>query len=331
MLLHMALGSRGGPGTRPRRERRTLAPVALLLAALLGASGAARQSSAPPDPFASLPAVLGSRMTVLVEPEDTLLDVAYRHRLGFEALARLNSGIDPWIPDPGTVVELPTRYVLPNADPAGLVINVPEMRLYDFTAGPEPEVFAIAIGDAFDPTLLGEYRVGAKRENPTWHVPKSILDERPDQTPVVPPGPDNPLGSRWMTIGSTTYGIHGTNVRWSIGRLATHGCIRLYEDEIQRLYERIPSGTRLQILYQPYKWGRDGATLHLEAHPDPYARAPDRLATALEQPRALGLVQHVDLGLVRRVVEEGRGVPVAVGQLPGPEPTGAIATSRPPS
>jgi L,D-transpeptidase ErfK/SrfK len=270
-------------------------------------------------------------MKVLVEPEDTLLDVAYRHRLGFEAVARLNPAVDAWIPDAGTVVELPTRYVLPNAERSGIVINVPEMRLYDFTQGPEPEVFAIAIGDAFDPTLLGEFRVGAKRTEPAWYVPKSILEERPGHPLVVPPGPDNPLGSRWMTIGSTSYGIHGTNVRWSIGRLATHGCIRLYEDEIQRLYERIPSGTKLQILYQPYKWGRDGTVLYLEAHPDPYERAPDRLAMALEQPRALGLVQHVDVALVRRVVDEARGVPVAVGRLPDPEATNPVATSRRPS
>jgi L,D-transpeptidase ErfK/SrfK len=326
MLLRMVSGSRaravpgrGGEGSR----------TSLLLAALL-VLGAGAEHNGVPDPFASLPPVLGAGLKVLVEPEDTLLDVAYRHRLGFEAVARLNPGIDPWIPDPGTVVELPTRYVLPNVDPSGLVINVPEMRLYDFTVGP-PEVFAIAIGDAYDPTLLGEFRVGAKRTNPTWYVPKSILEERPGQPPVVPPGPDNPLGSRWMTIGDTSYGIHGTNVRWSIGRQATHGCIRLYEDEIERLYDRIPTGTRLQLLYQPYKWGREGAILYLEAHPDPYERAADRLAVALEQPRALGLVQHVDVGLVRRVVDEARGVPVAVGQLPDPEATGAGVISRRPS
>ena len=322
------------PRTRsrpPRAAGRSGAAAPLFLAALLVGAGAAGESNETPDPFASLPPVLGASRTVLVEPEDTLLDVAYRHRLGFEAVARLNPGVDAWIPDPGTVVELPTRYVLPNAEPSGLVINVPEMRLYDFTVGPEPEIFAIAIGDAFDPTLLGEFRVGAKRTDPAWYVPKSILDERPGQPLVVPAGPDNPLGSRWMTIGNTTYGIHGTNVRWSIGRLATHGCVRLYEDEVQRLYERIPSGTPLQILYQPHKWGRAGATLYLEAHPDPYQRAPDPLAAALEQPRALGLVQHLDLGLVRRVVEEARGIPVAVGQLPGPDATGPVVTSRRPS
>jgi L,D-transpeptidase ErfK/SrfK len=319
------------PRTRslsPRPAGRRAAP---LLAAVLLVGAAAGESTEAPDPFASLPPVLGTPRKVLVEPEDTLLDVAYRHRLGFEAVARLNAGIDAWIPDPGTVVELPTRYVLPHAEPVGLVINVPEMRLYDFTVGAEPEVFAIAIGDAFDPTLLGAFRVGAKRTNPAWYVPKSILEERPGQPPVVPPGPDNPLGSRWMTIGATSYGIHGTNVRWSIGRLATHGCVRLYEDEIQRLYERIPTGTPLQILYQSHKWGRDGAVLYLEAHPDPYQRAPDPLAAALEQPRALGLVQHLDLARVRRVVEEARGVPVAVGQLPPPDATGPVVTSRRPS
>src|SRR5262249_30287977 len=146
----------------------------------------------------------------------------------------------------GTVVQLPTRYILPDADEKGIVINLPEMRLYDFTVKGLPEVFALAIGDEASPSLLGEFVVGAKRKNPAWYVPESIRAEKPELPPMVPPGPDNPLGSRFITIGHTTYGIHGTNVRWSIGREATHGCIRLYEDDIQRLFDRVREGTRIQ-------------------------------------------------------------------------------------
>jgi L,D-transpeptidase ErfK/SrfK len=288
--------------------------VAALLVAVLSAAGLAA------EPGAQLRPVVGRIPTDLVGEEDTLLDLAYRHRLGFQAVVRLNPEIDPWIPVPGTVARLPTRFVLPHADEAGLVVNVPEMRLYDFTVEDGPEVFAVAIGDQADPSILGDFEVGRKRVDPVWHVPASIRAERPSLPAEVPPGPDNPLGSRWITIGRTSYGIHGTNVRWSIGREATHGCLRLYDDEVQRLYERVRPGTRIQIVYQPYKWGRVGRQLHLEVHPDLYGLAPDRLR-AFELPRDLGLLGAIDLERAWSAIEQAQGVPVAVGTLPAPEPT----------
>jgi L,D-transpeptidase ErfK/SrfK len=260
--------------------------------------------------------LVGTARSTLIETDETLLDVAYRERLGFEAVARLNPDVDEWIPDAGTVVQLPTRLILPDAPPEGLVLNVPEMRLYDFRAGPEPEIFAAAVGDALDPTPLGEFRIGEKRVNPTWTVPESIRAEKPELPARVPPGPDNPLGSLWMTIGSSSYGIHGTNIRWSIGRMATHGCVRLYEDEMQRLFERTPSGTRLRILYQPYKWGALGDGLYLEVHPDLYARSSDPLADALALPRALGLLEAIDPVETAWALKQANGVPLRVGTLP---------------
>jgi L,D-transpeptidase ErfK/SrfK len=118
-----------------------------------------------------------------------------------------------------------------------------------------------------------------------------------------------------MTIGRTSYGIHGTNVRWSIGRTATHGCIRLYEDQIVRLFDRVPEGTRVQLVYAPFKWGSDGTRIYLEVHPDLYGKFPDRLAAALATPRALGLLDRIDLGRAWTLVDEARGVPTDVGHL----------------
>jgi L,D-transpeptidase ErfK/SrfK len=132
----------------------------------------------------------------------------------------------------------------------------------------------------------------------------------------VPPGPENPLGSRWMTVGHTSYGIHGTNVRWSIGRMATHGCIRLYEREMQRLFDATPSGTRIQIVYQPFKWGRQGSGIFLEAHPDLYGSLGDPWGGALERPTALGLLPFIDLVAVHRTLTRGQGTPVQVGTIP---------------
>ena len=212
-------------------------------------------------------------------------------------------------------MRLPTRYILPDADeegPRGEHPGDAPVRLHGQNG---PEVFALAVGDQSDRSILGEFRVGAKRENPAWRVPASIRAEKPELPAEVPAGPDNPLGSRWITIGKTSYGIHGTNVRWSIGREATHGCLRLYEDEIQRLFARVREGTRIQILYEPIKWGRDNDRIYLEAHPDLYGLQPDRLA-ALEVPRALGLLDALDLDAVLSTIEEARGIPVPVGTLP---------------
>ncbi len=332
-------GRRGRPlgaGNRRGQEEcsdaisKCVTPAAWLVGAL-GLFAAAGIAVAERDDAAALNSVVGSEQRVLATEGQTLLEIAAQHRVGFEPLTRLNPEIDPWIPDPGSIVRLPTRLILPMVDLAyhGLVINLPEMRLYDFTVDP-PEIFAVAIGDAMDPSLIGDFQIGAKRVDPAWHVPKSILEEKPQLPPVVPPGPDNPLGSRWMTIGSTSYGIHGTNRRWSIGRDVTHGCIRLYEADIQRLYERTPTGTPLKLIYQPFKWGVEGGRVFLEVHPDLYRRFPDRLATALSTPRALGLLDRVDVEQVWRVLEMERGVPVAVGTLAAPGPP-EPATSKPTS
>ncbi len=292
----------------PRRVGRR-APLWLLLPLAVAATSlrAAEPGRIPP--------LLGAETSVLVEPDDTLLDIAWRHRVGFEAVERLNPDVDPWIPPLGTVVRLPTRFVQPAVEPRGLVINVPEMRLYDFTGSAGPQVFAAAVGDAEDPTPIGVFRIGTKRIDPVWNVPESIRREKPHLPERVPPGPDNPLGDRWMTIGTSSYGIHGTNLRWSIGHAATHGCVRLYADEMRRLYDRIRPGTPLTIVYQPVKWGRYGATLYVEVHPDLYGRTPDLLGEALRLLGERGILAHVRTRALERAVREARGIPVEVGRL----------------
>ncbi len=298
-----------------------LAPALALLAA------------APERASDRIARVVGAPRSDLVEVGDTLLDVAFRHRLGFERITRMNPDVDPWIPEPGTVVHLPTEHVLPDGPERGLVVNVPEMQLYDFTRPGELEIFAVAIGDEMDPSLVGEFRIGRKRENPAWHVPKSILAEKPDLPPVVPPGPDNPLGDRWMTIGTTSYGIHGTNNRWSIGREATHGCLRLYNDDIARLYARTREGTPVRLVYQTVKLGQRDGSLWIEAHPDRYGRDPDRLARVLARLADLGAHVEFDADALRRAVDEARGEPVRIGRIRLEEaiPPEPGATSRPTS
>ncbi len=303
----------------PGHALRGLAAALLVLLRAGAVEGAPK--GVPP-----LAPIVGELQKTLVEPDDTLLDVAYRFRLGFDRVARLNPRVSVWIPNPGTVVELPTQHILPDAPHVGLVINVPEMQLYDFTRSDRIEVYAVAIGDEMDPSLIGSFRIGAKREHPTWTVPASIRAEKPELPAVVPPGSDNPLGDYWMTIGNTTYGVHGTNNPWSIGRMATHGCIRLYNDQMARLFARVKVGTTIRLMYQSVKLGRLGDGIYVEAHPDLYGREPDRAEAALQRLDALGLASAVDASRLRQAIADERGVPIRIGTVP-PEATRS-ATSR---
>ena len=283
-------------------------PALLLLAA-----------AAPSLP--ELPPVLGAESWEYTHEKDTLLDVAARSSVGIIPLMALNPDVDVWIPPPNTRVRLPTDYVLPDAPHEGLVINIPEMRLYDYTRDKSaPTVLAVAVGDITDPTPVQDTRVGQKRIDPVWTVPESIRAERPDLPAVVPAGPDNPLGDRWLTLGASSYGIHGTNNLWSIGREATHGCIRLYNADMRALFERTPTGTKVRVIYQPVKLGQRDGLLFLEVHPDNYDRDPDPLPALLARLIALEVTGVIDGSTmdeptIRRVVTEARGIPVRIGRL----------------
>ena len=265
--------------------------------------------------------VLGAESWEYTHKDDTLLDVAARAGVGFIPLAALNPGVDVWVPPENTKLRLPSDYVLPDTPHEGLVINVPEMRLYDYTQDPNsPTVLAVAVGDIGDPTPIAEFKVGNKRVDPVWTVPESIRAERPDLPAVVPAGPDNPLGDRWLTLGATSYGIHGTNNLWSIGREATHGCVRLYNSDMRALYDRIPVGTKVRIVYQRVKVGHRDGSVFVEAHGDPYDRDFDPLPAALARLVALDAIGLIDGGSVsesevRRTISESRGIPVRVGRL----------------
>lgn len=290
--------------------------VGLVAGLVTGRVAEARTEGAEDEPWRQLRPVRGRERTHVVEAGQTLHDVAWQYRLGYEALARLNPALDPWLLAPGTKVRLPTRYVLPVVEQTGLVVNLPEMRLFDFTRTGAIDVHAVAIGDPEDPTPIGRFTIGAKRKDPWWKVPAGIRARDPGLPPLVRPGEDNPLGSRWMTLGRSTYGLHGTNVRWSIGRGSTHGCVRLYEDVIVDLFERVPSGTPVTLIYETVKWGTNGKALFVEVHPDIYGRQPEPWPIALALPRRLGILDRIDLDRLKQAVEASAGVPVRVGELP---------------
>lgn len=226
----------------------------------------------PPDNVS----VIGEMRSVRALEEDTLSDIARRYGLGYQETVLANPGVDPWVPGEGTTIILPTQHVLPDAPREGVVVNIPEMRLYYYPLPKKGEArevitLAVSIGRMDWKTPLGVTRIIQKTANPTWYPPASVRiehAERGDILPkVVPPGPDNPLGKFSLRLDIPGYLIHSTNNPYGIGMRVTHGCIRLYPEDIQAFFDDVPVGTPVRLVNQPFKAGRRDGQLYFEAHP----------------------------------------------------------------
>lgn len=298
--------------------RRLLVGIAAVAAwsSLVHQAGAVSFRLPPPEEQ-----VVGALRTVLAEAEDTLLDIAYRQGFGFREIKRANPDLDPWLPAAGASVTLPDRYVLPAAPRQGIVVNIPEMRLYHYPAGAdEVEILPIGIGKTGWHIPEGLTEVSAKVPNPAWLVPASIRRERAERGEYlpaeVPPGPDNPLGAYALRLALPGYLIHGTNRKYGIGMRVSHGCIRLYPQDIERLFARVPVGAPVRVVDQPYKAGWHRKELYLEVHPPLVERSRDAGVTRMvaEIIRATGDTRHtVDWPAAMRALDEARGVPVRIG------------------
>jgi L,D-transpeptidase ErfK/SrfK len=217
--------------------------------------------------------VIGDVGVVRSVYEDTLLDIGRRYNLGYEEMRRANPEVDVWLPGEGTEVMLPTRFVLPRARRNGLVINIAEYRMYFFTQQNDQTIvatFPISIGRMDWGTPLGRSSIVTKVRNPAWYPPVSIREEWAADgrtlERIVPPGPDNPLGEYAMRLSIPGYLIHGTNRPAGVGMRVTHGCIRMYPEDIEWLYPKIPVDTPVEIVNQPVKLGWSGDELVLEVH-----------------------------------------------------------------
>jgi L,D-transpeptidase ErfK/SrfK len=221
--------------------------------------------------------VIGEIQFVETRYEDTLLEIGRRFGIGYEEIVKANPGIDPWVPGAGIRVTIPSRFILPDAPREGIVVNLPEHRLYYFPkvkAG-EPAVvqtYPVSVGKEDWTTPVGVTRVVDKRVRPTWYPPESVRAEHAAQgrflAKAVPPGPDNPLGEFAMRLGlpGGAYLIHGTNKPSGVGMPVTHGCIRMFPEDIEFVFEQVQVQTPVRILHQPSKMGWSGDTLFLEVH-----------------------------------------------------------------
>ncbi len=270
--------------------------------------------------------IIGSNEYYRVKEGETLLEIARLHDLGFIELVTANPGIDPWIPETGRTVLLPSEHILPNGPRQGIVINRPELRLYYFGDGTGPVVtYPIGVGRQGRETPLGSTSIAAKRANPTWTPPPSIRARRPELPATVPPGPENPLGLFAMNLGWQNYVIHGTNKPYGIGRRVSSGCIRLYPEDIERLFDTVKVGSPVMVIDQAVKLGWAGGELYIEAHPT--VAEGDELEekgwyTSTPVPGLKELILNaagrhavrIDWPAVARAEQAKRGIPVRITQ-----------------
>ena len=303
-------------------------PVARLAAAIAicGLTGIASAASfALDDPTNALIGIPASDTT---QADDTLLDVARRNGLGYEEIIRANPGVDIWLPGAGRELKLPTQRIIPDAERKGIVINLPEHRLYYFPkvkrGAPQVVItYPVSIGRMDWSTPIGVTRIAAKNRNPSWYPTKAVLDEHQandDPLPkVVPPGPDNPLGAFAMrlAIPGGAYLIHGTNKPAGVGMQVTHGCMRLYPEDIEALFPLVPINTQVRIVNDPVKLGWVGGELYMEAH-RPLDRMGDPQEPDLKILEGMLLKATADRpvainwGLATATLGEAQGIPVVV-------------------
>lgn len=274
--------------------------------------------------------LIGSLRTIRAQEEDTLSDIARAYGIGFQEIRLANPGVDSWLPGEGTEVLIPSRYVLPNAPRDGIVLNLAEMRLYYYpqhNAGEPPQVitYPVSIGRRDWSTPLGTTQVAKKVADPSWYPPESVRAEHEaegDPLPEsVPPGPNNPLGKYSLRLGISGYLIHGTNKPYGIGMRVTHGCVRLYPEDIELLFQQVPVGTPVHIVNQAYKIGWLAGLLFLEIHPvftsDENAQQEVELQPVLDA-LATEAAQHrrylVDWDKVEQMVKRPTGIPAVIAR-----------------
>ena len=327
----------------------TAALTCLLIAgcSLVGQLRHPAPPSAPPAPPAppALPApvanerfeldsaqdVVGVVQVVTAAKDDTLTDIARRFNVGYEEIVRANPKVDPWLPGEGREIVVPSQFILPDAPRTGLVINIAAMRIFYYPPvrrGERPVVLThpIGIGKVGWRTPEGVTKIVRRQQDPTWRVPVSVRKEHhengEDLDPVIGPGPENPLGKYAFYLQWPSYLIHGTNKPAGVGLRSSHGCIRLYPEDIAQFFAMVPLGTQVRVVNQPFVFGwRDGQLYMqpldvLEDDTREWAKAPRRLLSkslaATLQQQLKARQARVDWMLVSALARAPRGVPVPI-------------------
>ena len=275
--------------------------------------------------------VVGVVQVVAATKDDTLTDIARRFNVGYEEIVRANPKVDPWLPGEGREIVVPSQFILPDAPRTGLVINIAAMRIFYYPPvrrGERPVVLThpIGIGKVGWRTPQGVTKIVRRQQDPTWRVPVSVRKEHhengEDLDPVIGPGPDNPLGKYAFYLQWPSFLIHGTNKPAGVGLRSSHGCIRLYPEDIAQFFAMVPLGTQVRVVNQPFVFGwRDGQLYMqpfdvLEDDTREWAKAPRRLLSkslaATLQQQLKARQARVDWTLVSALARAPRGVPVPI-------------------
>jgi L,D-transpeptidase ErfK/SrfK len=268
--------------------------------------------------------VIGRLAFIRLEKGDTLPDIARHFSLGTNEISAANPGVDVWVPKDKERIMLPLNFILPDALRKGIVINLAAMRLFQFkgdSKSPAVSTYPVGVGTEERPSPMGDMYVARKTVRPTWHVPASIAaDHRKKGDPLpaeVLPGPLNPLGEYALYLSKASYLIHGTNKPASIGLRATNGCIRLYPENIKKLYENTPVNTPVRFVNQPYLIGQHDGLVYMEVH------APFEDSDAGEFDKMYAKLRNIekesgrtlDWSKVKKVLAEARGIPVPIFEI----------------
>ncbi|EIX1532413.1 L,D-transpeptidase [Cronobacter sakazakii] len=296
-----------------------------LLVAAFAVVGFCKSASAVTYPLPTDGSRLVGENQVVTIPEGNTLpleDFAAQYQMGLSNMLEANPGVDPYLPKGGTILNIPQQLILPDTPHEGIVINSAEMRLYYYPKGTNTViVLPIGIGQLGKDTPINWVtKVERKRANPTWtptakmHAEYAAAGE--PLPPVVPAGPDNPMGLYALYIGRL-YAIHGTNANFGIGLRVSHGCVRLRNEDIKFLFENVPVGTRVQFVNEPVKATTEpDGSRYIEVH-NPLSTSEDQInnnelvpITLTKAVTTVTSQSDVDQNVVEQAVQNRSGMPV---------------------
>lgn len=266
----------------------------------------------------------GSLSVYHTKYEDTLYELSRRFDVGLVEMLAANPGVDVWQPKPGTRLIVPNAHILPSHR-KGIVVNLSELRLYYFADANRVYTFPIGIGREGWKTPLGEMRITRKKKDPIWVPPASIRREDPDLPEVVPAGEDNPMGGYALYLSKGSYAIHGTNRPYGVGKRSSHGCLRMYPEDIEKLFYLVKEGTRVTVIDQPYAVGWRGDRLYITVNPTQeqadIISEEYRAPPPVDMPEVYNVVKRaakgasVDWYAVEQAVAKQSGVPVLIAEV----------------
>lgn len=267
--------------------------------------------------------IIGQTAEIEIQSGDSLALIARHFGLGFDEITQANPSIDPWIPESGHTAKLPVKFIIPHVPRKGLVLNLAAKRLFYFPNNKKHKVmtFPIGIGRKGWLTPTGKTKIIAKKKHPQWVVPRSIRLEhakKGDPLPkVVAAGPNNPLGDYAIRLGIPGYLIHSTNKPYGVGMAVSHGCIRLYPEDMEILFEQTSIQTPVHLINQPFLMGWHKSQLYIQAYPTPNASQTQTRKQLARFKRKLKRIEQKSNRLiawnkVESVISKKNGIPASI-------------------